>query len=117
MIEPNAQLINAAAFLKKIVAPFNTDAAFIDLERKPLVSTAEDISLKALSDAQLTRLIGGEKISLTVERHGYHRQLYSAIPVGNSEIVILAVSLPLADLELLLKTLATHAGLTVLLRL
>lgn len=101
-------------FLKQIVAPFNTDAAIMDLERKPLVSTAEDISLQTLSDEQMTRLLGGEKISQTVERHGYHRQLYSAIPIGDSELVILAVDLPLADLDLLLKTLATRAGLTIL---
>jgi diguanylate cyclase (GGDEF)-like protein len=105
------------AFLKQLVAPFNTDAAIMDLNRKSLVTTAADITLQALSDAQLTRLIGGEKISQTVERHGYHRQLYSAIPIGNSEIVILAVDLPLADLDLLMKTLATRAGLTILLAL
>lgn len=101
-------------FLKQIVAPFNTDAAIMDLDRKSLVTTAEDITLHAPSDAQMTRLIGGEKISQTVERHGYHRQLYSAIPIGNSEIVILAVDLPLADVDLLMKTLATRAGLTIL---
>lgn len=105
------------AFLKQIVAPFNTDAAIMDLDRKSLVTTAEDLTLNALSDEQMTRLIGGEKISQTVERHGYHRQLYAAIPIGNSEIVILAVDLPLADLALLLKTLATRAGLTILLAL
>lgn len=104
-------------FLKQIVAPFNTDAALMDLNRKSLVTTAADITLKTLSDDQMTRLIGGEKISQTVERHGYHRQLYSAIPIGNSEIVILAVDLPLADLDLLMKTLATRAGLTILLAL
>jgi methyl-accepting chemotaxis protein len=65
----------------------------------------------------MTRLIGGEKISQTVERHGYHRQLYSAIPIGNSEIVILTVDLPLADVDLLMKTLATRAGLTILVAL
>ena len=102
------------AFLKQIVAPFHTDAAIIDLDRKILVTTADDLVLNNLSDEQLTRLIGGEKISQTVERHGYHRQLYSAIPIGNSEIVILAVDLPLVDLDLLLKTLATRAGLTIL---
>ena len=105
------------AFLKQIVAPFNTNAAIMDLDRKSLVTTTEDITLKNLSDAQMTRLIGGEKISQTVDHHGYHRQLYSAIPIGNSEIVILAVDLPLADLDLLLKTLATRAGLTILLAL
>lgn len=104
-------------FLKQIVAPFNTDAAIMDLDRKSLVTTAEDITLSTLSDDQLTRLIGGEKISQTVERHGYHRQLYSAIPIGNSEIVILAVDLPLADVDLLMKTLATRAGLTILVAL
>ena len=105
------------AFLKQIVAPFNTDAAIMDLDRKSLVTTAEDITLQVLSDAQMTRLIGGEKISQTVERHGYHRQLYSAIPIGNSEIVILTVDLPLADVDLLMKTLATRAGLTILVAL
>ncbi|MBE0502533.1 MAG: diguanylate cyclase [Desulfuromonadales bacterium] len=101
-------------FLKQIVAPFQTDAAIIDLDRNILVATAEDLTLNNLSDDLLTRLIGGEKISQTVERNGYHRQLYSAIPIGNSEIVILAVDLPLADLDLLMKTLATRAGLTIL---
>jgi diguanylate cyclase (GGDEF)-like protein len=104
-------------FLKQIVAPFNTDAAIMDLDRKALVTTTEDITLENLSDAQLTRLLSGEKIAETVKRHGYHRQLYSAIPIGNSEIVILAVDLPLADLDLLMKTLATRAGLTILLAL
>lgn len=106
-----------SSFLKKIVAPFNTDAAIMNLERKSLVTTAEDITLQTLSDTDLTRLIGGEIITRTVERHGYHRQLYSAIPIGNSEIVILTVDLPLADLDLLMKTLATRAGLTILLGL
>ena len=102
------------AFLKQIVAPFNTDAAIINLDRETLVTTTDDITLYNLSDEQMTRLIGGEKITQTVDHHGYHRQLYSAIPIGNSEIVILAVDLPLADLDLLLKTLATRAGLTIL---
>jgi diguanylate cyclase (GGDEF)-like protein len=102
------------AFLKQIVAPFHTDAAIINLDREILVTTADDITLNNLSNEQMTRLIGGEKITQTVERHGYHRQLYSAIPIGNSEIVILAVDLPLADLDLLMKTLATRAGLTIL---
>jgi diguanylate cyclase (GGDEF)-like protein len=101
-------------FLKQIVAPFNTDAAIIDLDRQILVTTADDITMNNLSDEQMTRLIGGEKIAQTVERHGSHRQLYSAIPIGNSEIVILAIDLPLADLDLLMKTLATRAGLTIL---
>lgn len=105
------------AFLKQIVAPFNTGAAIVDLDRKTLVATESDITLEALNDAQVTRLIGGEQISQTVERRGLRRQLYSAIPIGNSEIVILAVDLPLADLDLLLKTLATRAGLTILLAL
>lgn len=104
-------------FLKQIVAPFNTDAAILSLDRKSLVTTSADITLQTLSNEQMTRLIGGEKISQTVEGNGYHRQLYSAIPIGNSEIVILAVDLPLADLDALMKTLATRAGLTILLAL
>jgi len=108
------QTLVDTAFLKQIVAPFHTDAAIINLDRVILVSTADDITLNKLNDEQLNRLIGGEKISQTVERHGYHRQLYSAIPIGHSEIVILAVELPLADLDLLMTTLATRAGLTIL---
>ena len=104
-------------FLKQIVAPFNTDAAIMDLDRQSLVTTTKEITLQSLSEEQMTRLIGGEKISQTVESHGYHRQLYSAIPIGNSEIVLLAVDLPLADLDILMKTLATRAGLTILVAL
>lgn len=102
------------AFLKQIVAPFNIDAAIINLDRETLVATTDDLTLYNLSDEQMTRLIGGEKIAQTVAHHGYHRQLYSAIPIGNSEIVILAVDIPLAELDLLLRTLATRAGLTIL---
>ncbi|PKN11241.1 MAG: hypothetical protein CVU69_13445 [Deltaproteobacteria bacterium HGW-Deltaproteobacteria-4] len=100
-------------FLKQIVAPFSSDTAILDLNRKLLVTTAEDISLSALSDEQMTRLLNGEKILQTIKHNGYHRQLYSAIPVGSSEIVILAVDLPLTDLDLLMKTFATRAGLII----
>ena len=104
-------------FLKQIVAPFSTDIAILNLDRKLLVTTAENITLNALSDGQMTRLLNGEKILQTIERNGYHRQLYSAIPIGNSEIVILSVDLPLTDLDLLMKTFATKAGLIICLAL
>lgn len=104
-------------FLKQIVAPFDSDAAIMDLDRKSLVTTATDITLQSLSTTEMNQIIGGGKISRTVDRHGYHRQLYSAIPIGNSEIVILTSDLPLANLDALMKILATRAGLTILLAL
>lgn len=103
------------AFLKQIVAPFNTDAAIMNLERQALVTTAGDIALNPLSEEVMNRLISGEKVTQTVSHHhASHRQLYAALPIGGSEIVILTIDSPLADMNLLLKTLATRAGLTIL---
>lgn len=106
-----------AGFLKQIVAPFNIDAALLGLDRKTLVSTEKAINLLSLTDAQVSQLVGGERISQTIDRQGSQRQLYSAIPLGNSDMLLLAVNLPLADLDLLLKTLATRAGLTTVIAL
>lgn len=104
-------------FLKQIVTPFNTAAAIMDLQGSPLVATTQVFSQKNLTKAEIARLLGGEKISRTVEMNGYHRQLYSAIPIGKSEIVILGVDLPLTDLDLLMRTLGTRTGGTIFLAL
>lgn len=102
------------SFLKQIVTPFSTDATLLNLEQSPLVTTTKNFTPQKLTAEQIEQLANGEKITLTVKNQGYHRQLYSAIPIGNSEILYLAIDLPLSELEILMDTLATRAGMTIL---
>lgn len=103
-----------ATFLKQIVLPFRVNATLLGLNHQTLVTTDKDVKFRELNDEQVARLVNGEKIAETVDLQGSQRQIYSAIPLGSSDMVLLAVNLPLADLDLLLMTLATRAGLTIL---
>ncbi len=67
-----------------------------------------------LSPEELKALLGGKPVFRKSAGPLPHRFLYQAVPLGTSDLVFSVVELPLADIEVLISTLATRSVLTVL---
>lgn len=106
-----------ANFLKQIVAPFRVDAAFLSLDHKLLVATKPTFATPEITRNEAAQINSGKRLLRTSSGEIQRRQLLSAIPLGNSDVILLAIELPLNDLSLLLKTLATRTGISLFIAL
>lgn len=106
-----------ASFLKQIVAPFKVEAALLSLDRKLLVTTNPEQPAPEISLDESVRISNGERLTHTHDGDIQKREILSAIPLGSSDMILLAVELPLSDLNLLLRTLATRTGISIFIAL
>jgi len=103
--------------LRQLADPFNSHLALFSSEGKVLVSNNEvHQDLQVGPEAQ-QRILEGQQVFQTVTAPLPFRRLFSAIPLGRTDVVLVALGLPMADLRYLLQSLATGSVLAITLAL
>jgi len=79
-------------FLRNVTSALNVEASLMTIDGKVMAKSSEDISTLSLTPAQINLLGNGQPLYLnddagkTPERH-----LYSIVPLGSSDMVLLAI--------------------------
>ncbi len=105
------------AFLKNITSGFSSRIFLQSLDGKLLASSHEATSLPALTAADVEVLVSGTPIFKEAAIPLPRRFLFQALPLGTSEMLLVAIELPLLELSTLIRTLATRSALSIVLAL
>lgn len=108
------QAIVNTDYLEKISAPLGIRSAIFDINGKVLVVSAQGGKLHPLDDESLTQVLDGVHFYLTDDSFLSNRLQYSLIPLGTTDVLIVAIEMPMTDIENLIGTLFTRAALSVL---
>lgn len=80
----------------------------------PIIGNSDDISLPVLNAEQLSAIQQGEHVYLTTGSQFSNRHLFHAVPLGTSDMLILATSAKLNELGVIVRTIALRSILTLL---
>lgn len=105
------------SFLKELIAPFNTRAVILSRSGEILSASEQGFHPIALTREEIAQVISGRKIFRTDPGLRPHRHLFTAVPLGTTDLVILALELPMADAWYLTRSLTTGAVLAISLAL
>jgi diguanylate cyclase (GGDEF)-like protein len=104
-------------FLKQLSAPFGARISLFSTNGDFMVSSEKDHRPLDLSAEELENLMSGRHIIKTERDPLPFRRLVSGIPLGTTDLIILCLDIPMADLEVIIKTLATGSVLAISLAL
>lgn len=86
------------AFLRGVTSSLNVDAALMTLEGQVLAKSTELPAAVKLSPAQTTLVGSGTNLYIDHDgSNGPERQLFSVIPLGNSDMVLLSLQVSLKE--------------------
>lgn len=105
------------ALLRQISAPFHADLFLLTANGSPLASSTDDVSPPGLTPSDISAVLTGQSLFRAEKAPFSHRHLYSAIPLGTTDLIILSLELPMADLDLLIHTMATGSVVAITLAL
>ena len=98
--------------LKRLGTPFKIDLQLLSRDGAFLTGSTPGAPKPQLTADELARVLTGGRLYKTVD-NPLRRQCFSAIPLGGSDIVILASELPVDYLGQLTGTLATRSGIAI----
>lgn len=104
-------------FLKQISIPFHAHISLFSTDGSFMASSEEAHQPLQLSVEELEKVMSGRHVVKTERTPLPHRRLYSGIPLGTTDLIILSLDLPMADLEAIIKTMATGSVLAISLAL
>jgi len=108
------QAVVNKAFLTEISAPLGISTTLFNLNGDRLVSSAEGTSHTNLDNESLGRILDGTQLYRTDSNLFSNRRLYSVIPLGTTDILIMAIEMPMTDIDTLFGILFTRAALSLL---
>lgn len=104
-------------FLAKLSAPFNAKAFLFSIDGKVLAGSERNHQHPVLSPGELEQILSGKRVFKTENTLFPQRHLYSAVPLGTTDIILLSLELPMTDLRTLVKTMATGSVAAITLAL
>lgn len=108
------------AFLRNITSSLKVDASLMTIDGVPLAQSRRDSPNIVLTPAQLTSIGNGESFHFNVSgAQGPERHLFSMVPLGNSDMVLLSVQAAMqqtttAQYEMILQLVAVMLALIVI---
>lgn len=102
-------------FLRRLSEPFHATGYLLDSSGNSIVSSATEVDSNPphLTTVELQQVLSGGRLFVSTGEETANRYLVSAVPLGNSDMLLLAVEIPTSHLDLLLRTMATRAALTI----
>jgi diguanylate cyclase (GGDEF)-like protein len=105
------------AYLKLIAEPLSVKIVIFDLSGKPLIKSHDDAGTQQLATPLLERIFNGDYVFSTTTGLLSNRALYSVIPLGTTDTIVLAIELPMTDTAILISNFFTRSALTILVAL
>ena len=102
------------AYLKEIADPLGINIAVFDISGEPLVKSHDKIGQQHLTESLLQRVFNGDKVFSTSTSLLSNRILYSVIPLGTTDTLLLAIEMPMTGTANLIARFFTRAALTIL---
>ena len=102
------------SFLHQMTGPFVTRTYILSRDGKLLSASDEGSAAPLLLPEELARVLDGERLFKTVNMPLPHRQLFSAIPLGTTDLILLALDTPLTELDAVIGAMATRSVFTIL---
>jgi len=93
--------------LNKLSAPFRIKAYIYDSSGQVLAGSERNTEPPHPGSSELERLLSGHCTARTESTPFPRRLHFSALPLGTTDLILIGSELPMTDLRLLLKTLAT----------
>jgi len=104
-------------FLTSLASPFNAHIYLLSTDGRTLLSDSSEPFGFPLTPEELRDVLSGKKIFRSRSAPFPYRYLVSAIPLGTTDVLVMGLELPMADLAILVKTLATGSVLAIFLAL
>jgi len=104
-------------FLKQLADPFNASFFILSSTGDVLIGSDDKNHNHELSPQELQDILEGRRVFKNDTAPSPRRHLFSAIPLGTTDLIILSLELPMADLSYLVKTLASGSVLAITLAL
>lgn len=105
------------AYLRQLGRPFDAETFLLSLSGETLSASNTELIPPQLDGQELAAVISGQRIFKDLGEGSPHRHLVQAVALGTTDMVLVSSELPTRHLDLLVTTLATRAGLTILLAL
>ena len=103
------------SYLNSIAEPLNIKISVFDLDGNPLVKSHDKVSRYGLNEKVLQGVFTGKKVFLTDDSNFLaNRIMYNIIPLGSTDILLMAIELPMTNINNLIATFFTRAALTML---
>jgi len=108
------QAVVNPAYLEEISAPLGIRTSLFDLEGRLLVKSKDGPTPEELDDDSLGQILDGVHIYRTDSSFLSNRMQFSVIPLGTTDVLIVAIEMPMTDIDSLISVLFTRAALSVL---
>lgn len=100
-------------YLNKVSAPLNLKTALFDLSGDFLVGSQSDHAFIAPGHDVLSKTLDGQNIFSSYGTLQQYRNLYYAIPLGTTDMLIVLLEMPLADISTIVSALATRSAISI----
>lgn len=97
-------------FLREMMKPIRSTCYLYDRNGTLLAGNREEIPAPPLGQTEVAALVQGGLVAKSTNTHRLH---FFAIPLGTTDLMLMAVSLPTHGLEDLANSLATHSAIMV----
>jgi len=105
-------------FLREITIPLQVNAQLLSLDNQVLVTTDSNaVPLPALNNQELRQVLSGGLLFKTHQSGVDIRYLFCAVPIGTTELLLLSINRPMAELQRTISSLATHSAAAILVAL
>ena len=106
-----------AGFLKEHAASMHAELQLLSIDGQVLAASDAKLPAPELSDRDIEAILIGRNLYRTHYSLLSRRQVIAAVPLGTTDMILLSVVIPMADLDGLVQTLATRSALTIALAL
>jgi len=104
-------------FLSRLANPFKSKAFIFASDGRILVGDERNHKHPSLDPNDIEQLLSGERVFKTVKTPFHQRHLYSAVPLGTSDVILLSLELPMTDLRTLVQSMAAGSVVAITLAL
>jgi len=101
------------AFLKEHASTLHADLQLLSIDGQVLARSDAELPPPQLSDKEIEAILIGRSLYRTNDSLVARRQVIAAVPLGTTDMILLSVDIPMADLDGLVQTLATRSALTI----
>jgi len=102
------------SYFKEVAETLDIKLAILDIDGEPLIKSHDNIGPYQLTAPLLQRIFNGERVFITNTNLFTSRTLYSVIPLGTTDTILLAVELPMTDIAELISIFFTRSAMTIL---
>ena len=102
-------------YLNKISTPLNLKTALFDISGDFLVGSDENHDFLAPSAEVMAKVLDGQRIFSSQGRLIQRRSIYYAIPLGTTDMLIVLLEMPFADISTIVSALATRSAISIFL--